>query len=435
MPVRLTKSHLKEVAWIAAGQAATVVGGVAAIKVLTSLLAPEQYGKFSLALTLAIFSQQVWAGPLQQAINRYVAPYLQTQRLPELIATGTFVYLRIALVQAILLLGGIVAAGALFHLDKDFQHALLLGVLLAAVQPLFDLPQGIYVQLRQRGKVAVYQGVSALARPLIAAALILALGANAVWAMLGTLIATLVLAAVQGKGLVALGKGGAHSNELGWNLVRFAAPYATWGTLSWGVTAGDRWILGMTATVEVVGLYVVALQIGTILPRLAGQLVSSFIVPILNEMAGVGAELHKVKQAVFLNTFVMLGVGALGVIGALGVSVFGKELMALLTGPGYDKVAFALPWFFAGGVMYEMAFLCFGVGPLLYRPQAFVLGRMTAYGVTLCLMVLLTLHWGLTGMVAAYFIGAFMHLVATGYIALKLYKEVLGRGAGQGERR
>ena len=87
-----------------------VVGGVAAIKVLTSLLAPEQYGMFSLALTLAVFSQQVWAGPLQQAINRYVAPYLQTLRLPELIATGTFVYLRIALVQAILLLCGIVAA-------------------------------------------------------------------------------------------------------------------------------------------------------------------------------------------------------------------------------------------------------------------------------------------------------------------------------------
>lgn len=431
--MRLTKSHLKEVAWIAAGQAATVVGGIAGIKVLTSLLAPGQYGMFSLALTLAVFSQQVWAGPLQQAINRYVAPYLQTLRLPELIATGTFVYLRIALVQAILLLCGIVAAGALFHLDKDLQHALLLGVLLAAVQPLFELPQGIYVQLRQRGRVAVYQGVSALARPLIAAALVLTLGANAVWAMLGTLIATLVLAAVQGRNMMVLGSGGIHSRELGWSLIRFAAPYVTWGTLSWGVAAGDRWILGMTTTTEVVGLYVVAFQIGTILPRLAGQLVSSFVVPILNEMAGVGAELHKVKQALFLNAIVMLGVGALGVIGALWMSVFGRDLMVLLTGPGYDKVAFALPWFFAGGVIYEMAFLCFGVGPLLYRPQAFMVGRMMAYGVTLCLMGLLTLHWGLTGMVAAYFIGALMHLAATAYIALKLYKEVLGRGASEGD--
>lgn len=425
--MRLRKSHLKEVAWIATGQVATVIGGIAGIKVLTSLLAPEQYGALALGLTLAALSQQVWAGPLQQAVNRYVVPYLQTGRLPTLIATGTFVYVRIALAQAILLFCGIVAAGAMFHLDRGLQQALLLGVLLAAVQPAFELPQGIYVQLRQRRMVALYQGVSALARPMMAAALILAFGANAAWAMLGTLIATLALAGIQGRQIMVLGRGGANSKELGWNLLRFAAPYLTWGTLSWGVTAGDRWILGLTSTAEVVGFYVVAFQVSTIIPRMAGQLVSGFIVPILNEMVGAGNEQSKVKQAVFMNGMVMLGVTVVGVIGAMGMSIFGKDIVALLTGPGYSKIAFALPWLFAGGAMYEVAYLCFGVGPLLFRPNEFMRPRVIAYGITLSLMLLLTLRWELEGMVAAYFIGAFVHLGVTAFTARKLYKEVMGK--------
>ncbi|MHB8533845.1 MAG: lipopolysaccharide biosynthesis protein [Sulfuricaulis sp.] len=426
--MRLTKSHLKELSWIAAGQVATFVGGVAGIKVLTSLLDPGQYGILALALTFATLSQQAWSGPLQQAVNRNVAPFMQTGRLPVLIATGTFVYLRMAVGQGIILSCGILSAGFFLHLSVDLQAALLLGVLLAAIQPAFELPQGVYVQLRQRRMVAIFQGVAALVRPMAAAVLIINCGANAVWAMMGMLIAMLAMAGAQGRQMISLARGGEHSKDIGWSLVRFAAPYLAWGTLSWGVTAGDRWILGATNSAEVVGLYVVAIQVSTIVPRLASQMISSFVLPILNEIAGFGTEEHKIRRAMFVNSLIIAGVGALGVIGALIMGMFGMPLLALLAGPSYDSVAFALPWLFAGSAMYEVAYLCFNIGPLLYRPQAFMIPRMAAYGVTLCLMGLFTVCWGLDGMVAAYVIGATIQLGATAFTAVRLYKDAIISG-------
>lgn len=425
--MRLTKSHIKEITWIAAGQATTFLGGVAGIKILTNLLTPDQYGTLALALTFAVLSQQVWAGPLQQAVNRNVSPYLQSGRLPELIATGTSVYLGAASILLLILISGIFATSFFLHLSAGLQRVLILGALLAAIQPAFELPQGIYVQLRQRRSVALYQATAALARPLAAAALIVTCGANAMWAILGILLVMLLLAGLQGRHVIQLSKGGRASTNLAWSLVRFAAPYLSWGMLSWGVTAGDRWILKATTTTAVVGLYVVAAQLSTIVPRLASQLISSFVIPILNEIAGFGTEKHRLRRAISMNLIVIAVVSSLGVIGAIGMAVFGKPLLTLLTGPRYSSAAFGLPWLFAGSTMYEVGYLCFNIGPLLYQPHAFMVPRIVAYGITLCLMGLFSLHWGFEGMVSAYFIGAMVHLSATGATAIRLYKEVLGR--------
>lgn len=413
--------------WVATGQAFVVLGGLVGIKVLTSLLTPSDYGLLTLGLTFTALSQQVWAGPLLQALARNVSPLKQLGRLDVLIATGRVACLGLASAQTLVLGAGICAAAVLFDLDVHLRNVLLLGALLAAIQATFDIAQGVRGQLRQRRAVALRQGTFTLARPLCAAAVVMMCGAGANWAMLGIITATAAFTVLDSKWMAGLTAGAKHSTELARDVVRFAVPYVGWGLMSWGVTAGDRWILQVTNNGDLVGLYAVAIQIGTIIPRVMGSLINTFLAPILCEIAGSGKERNSVQRAVAINAVAIALFAACGAIGALAMALLSGPLVTMLTGPGYEQIAAVLPWLFLGAVINEIASLCFTVGPLLYNPQAFMKPRMAAYAVTFCLMAGCTALWKLEGMVAAVVLGALAQLTVNGFTAIRLYKQAMVR--------
>lgn len=432
--MRVQKRHLGELVWIATGQLAVVVGGVAGVKVLTSLLEPAEYGDLALALTLAILSQQVWAGPLQQAVTRNIAPAVEGGSFATTLATAKEFFVVIAVAQVLVLVAGVLVLGMLHESGGGLVAALAWGVVLSVAQPVFELSQGVSVQLRRRREVAGFQAAFAVLRPAGAALAIVAVQDDASAGAAGLALATLVLAGASARKHLRAAKGGVGSPELRRSLTEFALPYAVWGVLAWAVVSGDRWILRSFADAGEVGLYVAAMQVGTLVPRLGGQFVATFVGPILNQWAGTGADAERVHRSVELLRTVLIGVGLAGILGVGVTAVYAEDIMSLLTGPGYEKGAGALPWIFGGAAMNELSQLCFAIGPLVFRPQRFLLARVSSYSVTLLIMLAMGWLWGREGMVTAFVSGAAIHLGATGRVAWKVYRESVGARLDRGRR-
>jgi hypothetical protein len=110
------------------------------------------------------------------------------------------------------------------------------------------------------------------------------------------------------------------------------------------------------------------------------------------------------------------------VSGFFVVSIFREELLILLTGSKYRAVAYAVPWLYLGNLFIQMAHFSFGIGPILFRPGAFVIPRNTAYVIAIFLMIWFSYIWGMQGMVAAYCIGGLLQFVATAIVAIVIYR-------------
>jgi len=61
----------KEGGWILLGQVATLLGGLALVKVLTEYLEPSEYGEVALGLTLANLVNLVIMGTLSSGVSRF----------------------------------------------------------------------------------------------------------------------------------------------------------------------------------------------------------------------------------------------------------------------------------------------------------------------------------------------------------------------------
>ncbi len=414
---------MNEFSWVAAGQIFSLLGGLIAIKFLTTLLTPEQYGVLGLALSIPIFAQQVWAGPFSQAVSRFIGPHREIGRLPDLTKTGGRIFVKLAACQSILLILGLVVYAGFSSVSSSLVLTFTVAIFLSAVEPAFSLAQIYQVQLRNRKSFAQYQILFSLCRPLLAALLVYLLSGNEMHAVAAYAFSTAIILALQARNVLKItGTSGSFENDIKKKLYAFAFPYLYWGVLSWATLSGDRWILQAFHSAEAVGLYVAAIQVGTILPRLGGNIINQFISPILNEKAGFSDKHERVNRAITLlwrtaALFLFFGI----VLGIL-VFIFKNELVGLLTGNEFHGVSYLIPWLFLGSLINQMAQFAFAIGPLLFRPAQYIFPRSLAYLITIVLMIFLADRWGIEGMVAAFCSGAILHLLAVSITTATVYR-------------
>jgi len=365
----------------------------------------------------------VWAGPISQAIGRYVSPCRESAALGSLLATSRRLFWVCSAAHGGVLLVLIAGGALLAQLDRTLAWVYSAGVILSIIESGFAFTQTVRVQLRKRREVALNQALFALTRPLLAALLLSFLAPTALVALVGYLIATLLLTAVQARLVRRLeGSSDRYSAELKTKLLKFSAPYLSWGLLGWLTISGDRWILSHFTSAGVVGLYVAALQVGTVVPMIAGQVISTFVSPVLNDRVGFADDRERVKKTCLLLVRCLLSVFVLGMAGMVIVSIFREELLMLLTGAQYRAVAYAVPWLYLGNLFIQMAQFSFGIGPILFRPAAFVIPRNAAYIVTIMLMIWLSKTGGIRGLVAAYCIGGLLQFLVTAAVAVLIYR-------------
>jgi len=344
----------KEGAWIVLGQAAAVLGSLVGVRLLTELLDPSAYGELALGMTVATLVNQTVLGPIGNGVTRFYAParekgdiggYLYAVRRLVLSATGIIV-LMILLAVAVLVISG----------RTDWIPIATAALVFAILSGYNSILNGVQNAARQRSIVALHQGMDSWARFLVAASLMVWLGATSTVAMVGYAAAVMLVLGSQYmyfRKIVPRHIAGA-GRETGWEaqIWKYSWPFATWGIFSWAHQASDRWALELFATTQEVGFYAVLFQLGYYPMSLATGMAMQFLAPIFYQRAGDAIDSR--RNASTSNLGWRLTVSALSVTGAafLIALVFHAQIFQLFVAKEYVSVSHLLPWMLLAGGLF-----------------------------------------------------------------------------------
>jgi len=181
----------REFFWIVTGQAVAVIGSLVGVRLLTELLEPAAFGELALGMTVATLVNQVAMGPLGNGVTRFYAPaveqgdlggYLNAARRLVLSATGIIVLIILLTVAGLLITG-----------RTEWIAIAIAALIFAILSGYNSILSGIQNAARQRSIVALHQGMESWARFLVAAGLLLWLGATSTVAMVGYALAIILV--------------------------------------------------------------------------------------------------------------------------------------------------------------------------------------------------------------------------------------------------
>lgn len=347
--LRLSKEGL----WVILGQAMAVLGSVVGVRLLTELIDPKAYGELALGMTLATLVNQTLLGPLSNGATRFYAPsveegdlgsYLTAIRRLVLFSTGIVVLLLLLTICGLLLAGStqwIAISGIAF--------------IFATIVGYNSILSGIQNAARQRSVVALHQGMEPWGRFMVAAGLLLWLGATSTVAMVGYSIAAIL---VLGSQYVFYRKIAQQkiTNDLSvirWqNKIRnYSWPISIFGVFTWAQLVSDRWALGLFTTTQEVGLYAVLFQLGYYPMSMATGIAMQFLSPIFFQQAGDASDNKrnaKVNKLIWHLTELILVLTGLAF---LVTFFFHKQIFQLFVAKEYSSASNLLPWIVvAGGV-------------------------------------------------------------------------------------
>lgn len=342
----------KEGAWIVLGQVMAIFGSLASVRLLTELLDPAAYGELALGMTVASLVNQAVLGPLSNGITRFYAPAQECGDLASYLgAVRGLVWAAIAIVAVMILFAG---TGMLLAGRTQWIAIASAALLFAGLSGYNAILSGIQNAARQRSIVALHQGIEPWARLLLAAALVLWVGATSTVAMVGYAMGvTLVLGSqyLFFRKLVRSNAPAANCSSWRQQIWKYSWPISVFGMFTWVQLSSDRWALELFATTQEVGLYAALFQLGYYPMSIATGMAVQFLVPIFYQRAGDASD-HLRNARVNSLSWRLTGM-ALGLTGAVFTAalLFHAPIFRLFVAAEYASVSQLLPWMLlAGGI-------------------------------------------------------------------------------------
>ena len=392
----------KEGAWIVLGQASAVLGSLAGVRLLTELLNPAAYGELALGMTVASLVNQTVLGPLSNGITRFYAPAQERGDLGSYLSAVRSLVLAATAVIAIMIL--LAAAGLLIAGRMQWIAIAGAALIFAGLSGYNTILSGIQNAARQRSIVALHQGIEPWARFLLAAALLLWLGATSTVAMIGYALAiTLVLGSQYLFFRKVIHNDGVVSDRSNWRqqIWGYSWPISTFGAFTWMQQASDRWALERFATTQEVGLYAALFQLGYYPMSIATGMAVQFLVPIFYQRAGDASD-HRRNASVSSLSWRLTGI-ALGLTGAvfLAASLFHAEIFRFFVAVEYASVSHLLPWMLLGGGIFAAGQTIALNLMSQMKTQVMIAPKLTTALLGVALNFALAYSYGITGIVIA----------------------------------
>jgi O-antigen/teichoic acid export membrane protein len=399
------------------GQAGVAAAGLGGLRLLTTLLTPDQFGRLVLGISLAMLLQQVAFGPLAVAALRHAGRAIDEAELHLLVSAldrlNTQAFLGSLLVSAI--------AASVVHV-LDWSDWLLFGALtlwFGTALGLLGTRLAIDAAQRHRGWVSGMQVGTEVGKYGAAWAAIALIGAaSAAAAMAGFATATTVAAVVQRSRARGGPKDRPEANDWRASLLRVARPLAATGALTWSQMASDRWALNAVLTTGHVGAYGVVYQIAVAPFTLLGAMVQQLVAPVVFRMAGSGRDSGSIRAS---HRYVLASAGVLLIgtaAGALLAWRFHEAIFGIFVGPGFAQYSHLLPLgvvaggFLAAGQVVGVTVLSRDAAGQLILPKA-----VTA-ALGLVLNILGAVFLGVAGVLWANVVYSLVFLVWLAIIAL-----------------
>ena len=186
------KRQLSEIAWVVGGQAATAIGTLVGVRVLTQFLTPAAYGTVSLALGLSTLAISLVAAPITQAAIHFYPRVILEGSARDLLSSVLRCYRTMApWIAAAALLAGVVYVAY----GGGTPVLVLLVTLLLASDCWRSANLSLLNAERRQSRYALWMASDAWSRPLAAVAAVLLLGRSPVTVLAAYVLVSGVLLA------------------------------------------------------------------------------------------------------------------------------------------------------------------------------------------------------------------------------------------------
>ena len=322
-----------------AGKAVTLAIGLASIAIITRYLGPEDYGKYTLALTyMQLFAVLADVGLFTIVVREISRDPSQTERL-----VGNTLTLRLVLAA------GAIALAALLSLLLPYDPDVRVAILLAGLPLLFGMLNSTFLtvlQARLRMGRAVVGDVIGRALALAAVGLVAALDLG-FFAVMGTAaagaLATALVTMLLTRRLVRLRP--RREPQVWRRLMVMALPLGVALAVNEIYFRADTLIISLYEPYEQVGLYTLAYRMLE-LTLVFGTVFLTTTFPLLSQ--AVAGDEPRARRAIQLSTDLFVALGAPLVAGGL---VLAPALVELAAGSDFEDAATPLRILLAAGAL------------------------------------------------------------------------------------
>ncbi len=423
----------KEMIWVGLGQGIALLGSFAGVKLLTTLLTPENYGLLSLGLTIATLATQMLMGPLANGAVRFFAASREVEQDSAFLQE---VFLLLHKTGFLLLLLAMILFFIFFYVKESSLWAKLISaaVIYSIASGYNNILLGLQNAARQRIKVALLQGTEVWLRFGFAIVLLMLLAKEAhlaLWGYCFGLFPVLILQLIffrkiaplnvlfpfsKRKNLVDREKTYKKINNESINkiwqkkIIEYSLPFAFMGIFTSVHLISDRWFLEFFTDTDTVGLYSALFQVGFYPIIIATSLVVQLISPVLFQRAGDGSNSLRMIIVFRANNILILFSISLTVFIFFVFYFFANNIFSLLVDSKYHSVANMLPWLsiasglFATGQIASMSLGSMEKSNSLLAPKI----GMSVLGIML--NIIGAKFWGISGIILAYTVYSGLHL-------------------------
>ena len=347
-----------EAFWVALGICLSTIGTFAGVRLLTSVMSPEEYGRLALAVSLSlglVYSVGVGGG---ESLIRFF-PIAKKEGA----ATWYWQAIRRCLMGVILfvgmmsiLLGG---GGSALGWNAERIFLWLATLLFSGMLTVHTLLFSLHTGARNRKVVSAHQCAYEWGRFLVAFALILAWRGYASVVMLGFSVSTIWVIISERrwvkKIILSSWSKTPSSEDRSGEFFNYFWPMVIAGLFFWLQMFADRWALKAFCSLQEVGVYFALYQISYSPMIHFSRFLAGFLGPVLYGKSGDGSDLEQTRQALLINERVSLLLLVLVVVG-FGMALWiGKPICSLLVDQDYSGGFWAFPWILFSGGIYAIA--------------------------------------------------------------------------------
>lgn len=417
---RILRARYK-LAWLIVGQGLAVIGNFVGLKVLTTIMGPEDYGRLALGLTMAGFFQLLVYGPIAQWAMRFYSVYRDRTNLRafRIGAWKAYIYATVVVTgAAVVMVLTLISAGV----DPAWVMLAVAAVLLAVIVGLRSILVAVHTAAKMHRTVAMYQGAEVWLRLGLVVGLFYVFGVSGSIAVLGLFFGTLLVTLrdiwkySRGNEGITTDIGIEHRNiawrEVKGQLLVYAGPFLYFAVFGIITQYADRWILMGIFGEREVGIYAAMYQIANAPLVMLATITSQVVTPVVFDCNGSVPNESSNKRArrrLWEAATLMAVVMAILVLSAF---FFGETLLTLFTARGFSQFHSVL-WIMVLGLSI------FYIGQLLsleglgsQQSRRYILPKGMYALAFLFLMTLLAPNWGMVGIAVALAIASTLYLVA-----------------------
>lgn len=346
-----------EAFWVGSGIFFSNIGTLLGVRLLTSVMLPEEYGRLALGVSVAMALVYCIGMALWGTITRFFSVaqedgdakwYWQSIRRALRSSSKAF-FLLGALVALVLKVAGFSYSESWFW---------FLAILFGGIQVVGETGSALQSGARNRKIFSLHQNLINWGRFLVAYWVVQCGFSGATGAMLGFVISGVMVMISQRywvkKKILADWATGEDSKNRSESFSNYFKPLAYSGILIWIPLFVDRWILNTYGALKDVGVYFALYQISFAPALLCSNFLLHLSGPIFFNKAGDGSDSGRLRTTAGLNGKIA-GLILILLTVLVGIAFWiGDRICFLLIDPNYQYGFWAFPWLIASGGMYSV---------------------------------------------------------------------------------